>query len=407
MTTYRYEGMTSSGAKVDGIIEAFDEQDALARAKQNCRVVTKVVPVTTKGTNLLNADIGELLFGIRIKDKDLALLCSQLSIELKAGLPLVRSLQLVADNAEDKNIKKLMTQVADDVHSGHGLADSFELRGPYLPSTFIETVRAGEESGRLDDCFIRLQKYFENAAAVSSKVGSAMVYPIMLICVAVVVIFIIMIKAVPVFENSFASLGNELPGPTQLLINMSHFMTDNWMILLAVVAALALGLKFFGKTERGATLYARIMLTFPGIGMMNIMSSASNFCATLATMLSAGLPLVQAATITADTTTNLLISRDIRDAINGVIAGQRLGDGMKKSKWFPNLLLEMIAVGEETGNMEETLNVVGDYYTKEVDVAVQRALGILEPCITLVLAVLVVFILLSVYMPLFTMYGSV
>ena len=179
MTTYRYEGMTSSGAKVDGIIEAFDEQDALARAKQNCRVVTKVVPVTTKGTNLLNADIGELLFGIRIKDKDLALLCSQLSIELKAGLPLVRSLQLVADNAEDKNIKKLMTQVADDVHSGHGLADSFELRGPYLPSTFIETVRAGEESGRLDDCFIRLQKYFETAAAVSSKVGSAMVYPIM------------------------------------------------------------------------------------------------------------------------------------------------------------------------------------------------------------------------------------
>ena len=137
------------------------------------------------------------------------------------------------------------------------------------------------------------------------------------------------------------------------------------------------------------------------------MNGACQLCSTLSTMLSSGLPLVQAATITANVTSNLLISEDIRSATTGVIEGSRLGDGLKKSPWIPNLLKEMIAVGEETGKLEETLNVVNDYYTQEVNVAVQRALGILEPCIVLVLAGLVVFILLSVYLPLFSMYGSV
>ena len=137
------------------------------------------------------------------------------------------------------------------------------------------------------------------------------------------------------------------------------------------------------------------------------MNGACQLCSTLSTMLSSGLPLVQAATITANVTTNLLISEDIRSATTGVIEGSRLGDGLKKSPWIPSLLKEMIAVGEETGKLEETLNVVNDYYTQEVNVAVQRALGILEPCIVLVLAGLVVFILLSVYLPLFSMYGSV
>ena len=402
MTTYRYKGTSSSGAPIEGVVEAFDKQDALVKARENCRVLISVEPVSSgKVNDILNADIGALLSGGKIKPKVLALLCSQLAIEMKAGLPLVSSLKLVAENENDKQLKKILEEVADDVHAGNGLAESFALRGPTLPRTFIETLRAGEESGKLDESFQRLQKYYEDSDAVASKVGSALVYPIMLISVAVVVIGIIMVFAVPVFAKSF---GDNLPLPTKILVAISNFMVNNWMLLAAIIAAIALGVILYGKTDTGRHLYARLALTFPGINGINKMNAATQFCSTLSTMLSAGLPLVQSCKITGNVADNVLIQEDIEKAVNGVIEGNRLADGMKQSKWFPTLLLEMITVGEETGKLEETLDVVSDYYNKEVDVAVKKALDILNPCITIVLALIVVFILLSVYLPIFSMY---
>lgn len=403
MTTYHYKGMTSGGNEVEGIIEAFNEQEAMQKAKEHCRVLVSIEPVS-KLSGLMNADVSSLFASGKIKPKKLSLLCSQLAIELKAGLPLVQSIRLVAHNEKDKNIKKMLEEVADDVHAGNGLAESFALRGPKLPTTFIETIRAGEESGRLDDCFDRLKAYFENSAAVKSKVASAMIYPIMLITVAVFVVAIIMLVAVPVFEESFASMGNELPGVTKALIAISHFFVDYWLILLGGGAGIALAAFLFGRTDKGRHVYAYLAVAFPGVGLVNIMSGASQFSATLSTMLSSGLPLVQAAQITAATSANLLINEDIMAAVKGVVEGNRFCDGLRKSKWLPGMLLEMVSVGEETGKMEETLDVVSDYYTKEVDVAVKRALEILNPAITMVLAGMVVFILLSVYLPIFSMY---
>lgn len=407
MKTYKYKGMSANGAEIEGVIEAFDKQDAMNKARENCRVLLSVEPVGSgKMNDLMQADIGVLLSGGKIKPKILALLCSQLAIELKAGLPLVSSLRLVAENESDKRMKTMLTEVADDVHAGNGLADSFAERGSFLPRTFIETVRAGEESGKLDDCFDRLQTYYERTAEVQGKVGSALVYPILLLIVAIAVIVIIMVKAVPVFEQSFASMGNTLPWPTRALIAVSHFFTNNILIILAVVVALILFFFLFGKTDKGRHAYARMALTFPGIDRVNRMNGATQFSSTLGTMLAAGLPLVQATKITADVMDNVLISEDIDSAAEGVVQGSRLSDGLKESKWLPSLLLEMTNVGEETGRLEETLTVVNDYYTKEVHTAVDRALSILEPVIVIVMAALVVFILLSVYLPLFSMYGS-
>lgn len=405
MTTYHYEGISSNGARVKGVVEAVDQQEAVAKAKANCRVVLKVQAQAEK--NIFTMDIGEMLSGGKIKDKELSLLCSQLAIEIKAGLPLVRSLELVVENTENNVLKRILSKTAEDVGAGHPLADSLAKNGPQLPPTFIETIRAGEDSGKLDDCFTRLTAYYKNSGAVASKVTSALIYPIMLIVVAVVVVAIIMIKAVPVFEKSFSSLGNELPGPTKALIAMSHFMTNNILVIIAVLAAVAMGIKLYGKTEQGRRLYAQIALTFPGIGQVGRMNAASQFSSTMGTMLAAGLPMVQAAQITSRVVQNYLIQEDIRKATAGVISGMRLGDGLKKSKWLPKLLLEMTAVGEETGNLEETLEVINQYYVDEVSLAVDRALGILEPIIVIGMAAIVVFILLSVYLPLFSMYGSV
>jgi type IV pilus assembly protein PilC len=213
-----------------------------------------------------------------------------------------------------------------------------------------------------------------------------------------------MIFAVPVFEESFMSMGNELPMPTKILIALSDFMVNNIILLIALIAALILILFFYGKTDQGRHAYARLALTFPGISIVNKMNGASQFSATLSTMLASGLPLVSAARITANTADNLLISEDIEKAVTGVIEGNRLSDGISQSRWFPDLLKEMVTVGEETGRLEDTLNVISDYYVKEVDTAVKKALDILNPAITIVLAMMVVFILLSVYLPIFSMY---
>ncbi len=405
MTTYRYTGMSTNGAKVEGIVEAIDQQEAIIKAKANCKVVLSV-KAESKASGVLNADIGELLGGGKVKDKQLSLLCSQLAIELRAGLPMVRALELVAENEPNATLKKILTQTAEDVQAGHGLADSFALRGPGLPKTFIETIKAGEESGRLDECFERLKAYYKNSGKVKSKVTSALVYPIMLIVVAVIVVAIIMIKAVPVFEDTFSSMGSELPGVTKALIATSHFFQNYYLLLIAIIAAIALAIKLYGTTESGKTTYAGVALSFPGIDLVNKMNGAAQFSSTMATMLASGLPMVKAAQITANVVDNYLISKDIQHAAEGVVAGNRLSDGLKKSVNLPALLLEMTGVGEETGNLEDTLNVINEYYTDEVSLAVDRALGILEPAITIVMALLVVFILLSVYLPLFSMYGS-
>ena len=408
MVTYRYEGMSASGAKVEGVIEAFDEQDAANKARENCSQVLKIEKVnTSKFNKLMHADLNDIFGGGKIKAKSLSLLCSQLGIELKAGLSLVSSLQLVAENEKDKKIKQILDDVATDVAAGHGLADSFQLRGEGLPNSFIETVRAGEESGRLDESFDRLKVYYEDQAAVNSKVKSAMVYPIMLICVAVLVIGIIMIFAVPVFKDTFASMGNELPFPTKALIAISDFMTNSWYILLAFVLAIAISISLIKKTDKGAHFFARLKLTIPGIKGVNQMKAASQFASTMATMMASGLPIVRSVNITANTMDNLLIKENMEEASKGVLEGNRLSDGLRKSPWLPNLLVEMTSVGEETGKLEETLNVVTDYYNKEVSTAVARALEIMNPCITIVLALIVVFILLSVYLPIFSMYGGI
>lgn len=408
MNSYKYKGVSTGGVEVEGILQAVDKEAAVIKAREYCRVLTSIEPVSTsKASAVLNMDIGQLISGGKIKSKKLALLCSQLAIELRAGLSLVRSLHLVAENEKDKYLKKVLEDVADDVLSGESLADSFERRAPKLPPTFIETIRAGEASGRLDDSFDKLAVYYENSANVSSKVGSAMVYPTMLIIVAIAVIVIIMVFAVPVFEDSFADMGKQLPLPTRILIGMSNFMVNNLLLLIAIVAIIAIAAILFGKSDKGRHFYAKLALTFPGICLVNQMSAASQFSSTLSTMLSTGLPLLQSVEITAATARNILIQEDIEAAAKGILEGQTLTRGLKESEHLPNLLIEMTAVGEETGKLEETLDVVSTYYTKEVDTAVKRALSILEPCITLVLAGLVVFILLAVYLPIFSMYGSI
>lgn len=388
---------------MNGVVEAYDEFDAVSQIKETCPIVLSVAETASAKPSLLHRD----LFGARrIKEKQLALVCSQFSIILTAGLPMVRSVELVAEQTSDKQLKGILNQVAGDVAAGNSLADSFARKGPNLPTTFIETVRAGEETGTLETSFQKLFVYFDKAAKTQAKVTSAMIYPMFLMVIAAVVVVVLMVTAIPMFAQQFADMDLTLPLLTRILIAVSDFMVGYWWLLAGVVILLVLGLKLWSKTPKGRKAFSTLRLKLPVIGKVERMNAASQFANTMSTILSAGMPMTRTLPIVAKVLDNYVVSLAVRDMVSGVESGRHLSDCMRGCKYLPALLIEMTGVGEETGSLEHTLDVIGSYYDNEVNLAVSRALSLLEPIIIVIMAVMVVIIVLGFYIPMFTMYGN-
>lgn len=383
------------------MVQAFTEFEAVESIKESCSVVLKISEIADSVTE--SKDI----LPQKVKPKALSMACSQFSIILSSGLPIVRAVELIAEQTTDKVLKKILTEVAVDVAGGQGLAHSFEKHQKLLPTAFIETIRAGEESGTLENSFKKLFKYYDKSLKIKGKVKSALMYPMFTVCVAVIVVIIIMTVAVPMFTDQFSSMGVELPGVTKALIAMSNFFTDYWLYLLITVAVLVIGLKIWTKTEKGRLAYAKFVLRMPLFGSLATMKAASQFSATMSTLLGAGLTMVQALSACAKIMDNYAVGLSLQTAASNIEEGKRLGDSIGRAGLLPKLLVEMASVGEETGELESTLDVIGDFYDNEVSTKTQRLLSLLEPIIVVVLAGFVVFVLLSVYLPMFGMYDSV
>ena len=393
MTTFKYKGLSPDGQKVSGVVKAYNEYEAVTQLRSTCSVITSIQEV--KEAKGLNRNLGK----VKIKDKDLAMICSQFSIILTSGLPIVRCVEMVAEQAADKQLRDILYQVAEDVSGGYSLATSFENHCPTLPVTFIETIRAGEESGTLELCFSRLYTYFDKSAKTKAKVASALTYPIMVIVVAIIVFIIVMVKAVPAFTTAFRDLGTDLPSITKGMIAVSDFMIEKWWAMALIAMAIAAACVLVKRDPRGRAMLDRRKLTKSPLKKIHSMNAAS--------MISAGLPIVKALEVTAGVVTNGQVAEAIRTARQRVEQGKGLSEAMQESPYFPKLLTEMTGVGEQSGNMEQTLTVIGDYFDNEVSVTTQRLLSLMEPVITIALAVITVILLLAVYLPMFTMYGSI
>ena len=402
MTLFEYTATIASGEEIHGVIRAADESEAAIRLKESYTMIHSLNPVEEKTES-------ELLKKKHRKysDKALAMVCRQFAIILTAGLPIVRSIELVAGQTEDKNLKELLIEVAKDTSSGFSLADSFYSHAPDLPTTFIETLRAGELSGSLSMAFDRLSNYYGKASKVRAKIISALTYPAFVLAVAVVVIMIIMVYAVPVFSQTFLELGTELPWPTRALIATSNFFSKWIWLILLILAVLVIGIKVYSMTEEGKYNIAKILLSAPIIGKIQLMNASSQFASTFSTMMAAGLPAFTALSITGRSMSNAYLGRAVGRAVENVEAGFRIGASMKETNLFPDLLVEMTSVGEESGSIEETLNVIGEFYDSEVDTLTTRAVALIEPAIIVVLAVFVCFVLLAVYLPMFSMYEGI
>lgn len=400
MTTFKYRGLSPDGEKVSGAIKAYNEYEAVAQLRETCSVITHIEEVKEKKN--LNPTFG----ATKIKDKDLAIMCSQFAIILNSGMPIVRCVEMVAEQARTQELQKMLKKVAEDVSGGYPLAQSFQNNAPDLPVTFIETIRAGEASGTLETCFERLHVYYDKQSKVRGKVISTLTYPAIVIFVAIVVFIIIMVVAVPMFVQTFAELGTELPGITKAMIAVSNFMTHQWILLVMIIAGLILGFTAMKHTARGKEMLDTFSLLKSPLKRLHSMSAMAQYSSTMSTMLAAGLPIIQSLEVTANVIPNGLISASIHRVCKAVERGRGLAESMKEEACFPHLLVEMSNVGEQSGNLEKTLDVVSDYYNNEVEQMTNRLLAALEPAITVGLAVLTVVLLAGVYLPMFSMYGS-
>lgn len=400
MPTYHYQAMYANGEKVEGVLEASSSSEAVVQIRRSYDVVINLTEIKNQKTDVFKNYR-------KVNLKAFSLMCKQFSIIMKSGLPIVQAVDLVANQTQDKVLKKLLIQVSEDISSGWSMSYSFEQRGKkILPSTFTETVKSGEESGDLIKAFQRMSVYYDRMTKTRAKATSAMIYPAFVLFVAAIVIVIIMTYAVPTFASTFKSLDMELPLMTKIVIGVSDFFSNYIWLMVLVIAGIILGVKLYARTAKGRIKVDKFKLALPLLGDVAVMTSASQFSHTMSTMLASGMPILQALSTASKSVSNACISEQIYGVLPLVEAGHSLGSCMEKCDTLPDMLVQMTATGEATGSLESILQVQAEYYDNEVDVLVARALSLLEPAIICVLAVVVVGVLLSIYMPMFSMYSA-
>lgn len=401
MISYSYRAFTAGGTEAQGMVQAIDEYNAVLQIRDQYPIIKSLKPIrNSRMQKLLTMELGSK----KVKSKSLAMMCSQFAITLKSGMPIVRAMDMIARQTEDKRLKKILTAVSEDVAAGNMVASCFEKYKESFPPTFIETVRAGEQSGTLDRSFEKLQGYYEKSYKTTEKIRSAMTYPIFVVCVAIVVLIVVMAKVIPTLAATFADLGGDLPLITKVMIDCSNFFAHWWILMIIVLLALVIGWKSVSRTEKGERFAAKLAISLPVIGKINRLNGAAQFANTMSVMLASGLTLDRAAATTAKTIDNYLLRKDVFDMIGRIEEGRSLGQCIRETEHFPANLKEMCAVGEETGELDQTLNVVGDYFTNEADHATKQAIAKLEPTLLVMLAIFAGFIVFAIYLPIFTMY---
>ena len=404
MINYKYQAVSRDGKKVSGVIEGFNEMDAAAKLKELYPIVTQLTQMDEKkGSSFLNMEIG----GNKIDDKAFTLMCSQFAVILRAGVPIARTVHLIAEKMTDKPLKKILLQVADDVESGRSISASFAERGKkQLPVTFLETIHAGEEAGNLDSAFESISEHYNKQIKMKGKVRGALIYPAFVLVVAIVVVIVLMVKVVPTFTAIFDDYDAELPFVTQLLIGMSDFFRNNILYIALVAIVLFIAFKLYSNTENGRMNVAKFALKMPVLGNINVLNAASQFANTMTMMIDAGLPITKSVGITARVLDNYFVSTEVGKITGRLEEGHTLGFSLREAGCLPEILVDMTAVGEESGELSRTLAMTANYYDAELEQATADALAKLEPTILVFLAGFAGFIVIAIYMAMFGMYAA-
>ncbi len=397
MPVYSWAGKTKRGRSIKGEIEAADERIARIQLKKRNIEITKLKP---KPKDLFE---NVSFMQPKVTNKDIVIFTRQFSTMIDAGLPLVQGLNILAEQTENKTFRGILKQVTKDVEGGSTLADALAKYPKVFDSLFVNLVAAGEVGGILDTIFQRLAGYIEKTEKLKSQIKGALTYPIVVVGIAIIVIAVIMIFVIPVFQDMFASFGKALPAPTQLVVSMSDFTKGNihWMIL-GLIAIVFLFRKY-RSTSSGKRKTDGIMLKLPVFGELIKKVAVARFTRTLGTMLSSGVPILNALDITARTSGNVIIEEVIQDARSSIAEGQTIAEPLSETDIFPGMVTQMISVGESTGALDAMLTKIADFYDDEVDATVAAMTSMLEPLLMLFLGGSIGGLVVAMYLPIFQM----
>jgi len=342
-----------------------------------------------------------------IKTRDLVIFTRQFATMINAGLPLVQSLNILAQQTENKALKDIVKQVVYDVEAGNTLADAFRKHPKAFPDLYVNMVAAGEAGGILDTILLRLATFLEKNDALVRKVKGAMVYPAVIVSVAVIAIAVLLIFVIPTFESMFASVDMELPLPTQVVIGASNLLLEYWWAIILGLVMGTIGFRQYYNTPSGRRRIDGGLLRAPVIGDLLRKSAVSRFTRTLGTLISSGVSILDGLEITAKTAGNRVIHDAVMQSRASIAGGETIAGPLEHSAVFPPMVISMIAVGEQTGGLDEMLAKIADFYDSEVDVAVSALLSLMEPIMIVVLGVVVGGMVVAMYLPIFDMVNAV
>lgn len=401
MKRFAYQARTRDGRSVRGVVEVETRELAVAQLRNQGYVVTALREAPKAATTSLFEARGP------IKPKFLAIFCRQFAIMIGTGLSLVNSLQILAEQVLEKRLSKALDSIRLDVASGSSFTKALEKHRGLFPNVFIHLVEAGEMAGALPEVLDRLAVYYEREDELRKKISDALMYPTIVTVVAVTMVFVLLFFVLPMLVRNFTSFGVEPPALTQAVLNGRDWMVAHWYVVLGGILLAYILLRMYLQTPRGRRQKDALKLSLPAVGELQKMVVFSRFCRTLGLLLNSGISMVHSLSILERLIDNTVISEALGQARLGVERGHGISAPLSNHPVFPKMLVQMIAVGEETGNLEKVLTQLSDYYDREVNFAVASLTKLLEPAVMLVLAVVVLFILLSVYLPMMQMVTTV
>ncbi len=393
MPVYAWKGIGSGGKKRKGKLEALDERQVENFLKR-LRIVDYTIKEAPKDITLMKP---------KVKAKDVMIFTRQFSTMIDAGLPLVQSLKIMGDQADNPTFKSAIRDINNSVQSGSTLSDSMRKYPKMFDDLYCNLIAAGEAAGILDSILKRLAEYIEKAERLKRKVKGAMAYPAVVLFVAVAVVVVLLVFVIPVFKEVFAGFGAELPKLTQMVVDASEVLRNNFLIVGAITVALIVAFVKGGQTPKGRMIIDVVALKLPVFGDLLRKVAVAKFSRTLSTMLQAGVPIIASLDIVASTSGNKVIEEAIVESRIAIAEGRSLTDPMMESDVFPPMVIQMIAIGEEAGALDAMLLKVADFYDEEVDAAVDTLTSLIEPMLIVFLGITVGTIVIAMYLPIFSM----
>ena len=404
MPTYVFKGQNRLNEIVSGERVA-DNREALRQALRREQIT--LMSVKEKGREI---GIPKLAGKRKVKSKDLAIFTRQFSVMIDAGLPLVQCLDILSQQQQNKYFQQVLAQVRQDVEEGSTLAAAMTRHPKVFDQLYSNMVEAGETGGILDLILQRLSTFIEKIVKLKRDVVSALIYPVAVIILAIVAIAVIMVVVIPQFQNIFLGLlgpGEPLPLPTRIVVGLSNFLAG-WggLCILAAIIATVVGLRFYYKTQKGRKVIDTILLKVPILGPIFLKIAIARFSRTLSTLLSSGVPILQSLDITARTAGNVVVENAIIQIRDGVEQGKSFVEPLRSSELFPHMVAQMVGIGEQTGALDSMLGKIADFYEQEVDAAIANLLTLMEPALIGFLGVTIGGIVISMYLPMFTLIGK-